>query len=327
MIKTSKNYLSCSYNTVLTGMAGVGRTTLIEQIIMNQSQAYGKTFIIEEGRNYTNLCEVLNGNQIEFNPIAQICINPFALINDTQMYEQQPAAFDDEEVSQITEILRLMTGLDNEDQKNLRMLERAIINSIKQKKNKATISTVVEFLKLENAKQSIKMVESLQPFIASGEYSAFFEGASAPTLQQINVYELEALSNFPQLRDIVLCTLLFMVNQVIREERVKNNVCIIDDVASLFANSNISEGFITQLYRLARPRNGAFITTTQSIDDYAKNEVMNSMYVNSEWKLLLQHSNPIKTVGFLSEQRLSESSDLLLISDRHTEEICKLILD
>ncbi|MBX9867066.1 MAG: hypothetical protein K2Y14_09125 [Burkholderiales bacterium] len=297
------------YNAVLASKSGIGKTTLVEYLIRNQLEPVGKAFIIEEGCCYKNLCDELSGNHVEFNLLAPVCINPFAFINWTHNEEYMSLMeFEDlfsHEIFAITEILVLMIGRKKLDQHDIQMLEMAVIKSAKQQR-KATITTVVEYLlSSDNISQASKMVEWLQPFTSTGEYSAFFEGDDTQIIKnQLNVFELEGLGNSPQLRDIVLCTLIFIVNEVMGFEPRKYNICIIEELYSLFGASNISSQFIQDSFRLARLTNGSFISVTQSIDDYSRNEAMDSMYTNSTWKLLLRHENLIELSERLDVDKL-----------------------
>lgn len=299
--------VSGDYNAVLVGKPGSGKSALVEYLIRNQSKPVGKSFIIDEGEGYKNLCNELSGNYIEFNLLAPVCINPFAFINWTHNEEYMSLMeFEDlfsHEIFAITEILVLMIGRKKLDQHDIQMLEMAVIKSAKQQR-KATITTVVKYLfNSENKEQASKMAEWLQPFTSTGEYSDFFEGDDTKIIEnQLNVLELEGLGNSPQLRDIVLCTLIFIVNQVMGFESRKYNICIIEELYSLFGASNISSQFIQGSFRLARLTNGSFISVTQAIDDYSRNETLNSIYTNSTWKLLLKHENLVEPTKLLDKE-------------------------
>lgn len=301
---------SGNYNAVLASKSGIGKTTLVEYLIRNKLEPIGKNFIITEGYSYKNLCDVLSGNHVEFNLITPVCINPFAFIDFRQMEKSLPLMeFEDvfsHEIRAITDILILMIGHKNLDQNDIKMLEMAVTKTIKHQRANATISTIVDYLlSSDNIAQASKMVELLQPFTSTGEYSAFFEGDNTQIIKsQLNVFELEGLGNSPQLRDIVLCTLIFIVNQVMEFEPRKYNICIIEELYSLFGTSSISSQFILDSFRLARVNNGSFISVTQSINDYSKNEAMNSMYTNSTWKLLLRHENLIEGSERLDKDKL-----------------------
>lgn len=330
---------SGDYNAVLAGKSGSGKTTLVEHIIKNQSISSGKAFIIEEGRSYKNLCKELSGNYVEFNRLAPVCINPFAFINFTQLEQVSPERVFEEfshEIIAITDILVLMIGNEKLDRKDIKMLEMAVIEVIKHQSNKATITTIVEYLlDSDNIERANKMVEWLQPFTSTGEYSDFFEGKDTKIIEkQLNVFELEGLAASPKLRDIVLCTLIFILNQMIKLEPSKYNICIIEELYSLFGVSNITQWFIQNSFRLARLTNGAFISVTETIDDYSMNEALTSMYINSTWKLLLKHENLIEPSKLLDKEELQtlqsldiqlhNFSDLMVTHGKDAEAVYRL---
>jgi len=306
------------YNALLAGKSGSGKTILVEHIIKDQSISSGKAFIIEEGGTYKSLCKELGGNYVEFNRFAPVCINPFAFINFTQMksvpLESIFSVFEEfsHEIVAITDILVLMIGNEKLDQSDIKMLEMAVIETIKHQSNKATITTVTEYLSAsDNMERAGKMIEWLQPYTSTGEYSAFFEGEYTKIVEdQLNVFELDGLAASPKLRDIVLCTLIFILNQMMKLEPSKYNICIIEELYSLFKTSKISPQFIENSFRLARLTNGSFISVTEAIDDYSVNDTLTSMYKNSTWRLFLKHENLIESSKLLDKEELQTLQSL-----------------
>jgi conjugal transfer ATP-binding protein TraC len=132
--------------------------------------------------------------------------------------------------------------------------------------------------------------QNLQSFGSAGVYGSWFQGASNVNLRsdQLAVLELEELNNQPDLRAVVLMLLMRLItNEMYLTPRSKKKFVLIDEAWDLMGDGS-SGKFIEVGYRRARKYGGAFITATQSVEDYFKSETAKAAFMNSDWVFLLR---------------------------------------
>lgn len=132
--------------------------------------------------------------------------------------------------------------------------------------------------------------QNLLSFGSDGIYGSWFHGASNVNLRsdQLVVLELEELNNQPDLRAVVLMLLMRLItNEMYLTPRSKKKLVLIDEAWDLMSEGS-SGKFIEVGYRRARKYGGAFITATQSVEDYFKSEISKAALMNSDWLFLLR---------------------------------------
>jgi conjugal transfer ATP-binding protein TraC len=67
-------------NVCIAGVAGSGKSVLMQEMMLSTLGIGGKVFVLDYGKSFKNLCQALDGNYIEFNPSSPISINPFSSI-------------------------------------------------------------------------------------------------------------------------------------------------------------------------------------------------------------------------------------------------------
>ena len=70
-------------------------------------------------------------------------------------------------------------------------------------------------------------------------------------------------------------------------ERNRRKICIIDEAWDLMSGGQAGK-FIETGYRRVRKYGGAFLTATQSVNDYYKNDAARAAWENSDWVFMLR---------------------------------------
>ena len=102
------------------------------------------------------------------------------------------------------------------------------------------------------------------------------------------VLELDDLVNTPDLQSVVLLSLMLSITEeMYRHERSVRKLAIIDEAWQLMGQGQAGK-FIERGYRTARKYGGAFMTITQSINDYYKSALSRAALENSDFLCLLR---------------------------------------
>ncbi|MBY0379509.1 MAG: ATP-binding protein, partial [Burkholderiales bacterium] len=150
------------------------------------------------------------------------------------------------------------------------------------------------------------------------------------------VLELEELKAKGQLCFVVLLILMLKITQeMYLGDRSQKKICIIDEAWDLIGKGN-SGSFIETGYRRARKYGGAFLTATQSTDDYYMSNNTQACWNNADIKFLLRQGSEPKNVKFdeytsnLMKTVSTETgvfSEVLIIIGSQTCGVCRLIVD
>lgn len=298
-----------NYNFSVAAVSGSGKSYLMNELAASYLSCNSLVRIIDIGKSYKNLCEIFEGQFIEFSDKSKICINPFSYIADSHgndLAGLEPAELiKREEIKEQIEMLKsiviLAAGRDPNDKTEDSFVEQAILNAIAKQGSKSTFTTVYnELLALQDDKGRAKdIAQAIHSYTDKGIHGIYFEGvANLNFNNSFIVLELEELRQKGKLVDVVLLIVMLRITQeMYLGDRSQKKVCIIDEAWDLMGNGN-SGKFIETGYRRARKYGGAFGTATQSIDDYFKNDTTKACWNNADIKFLLRQGAESKNVKF-----------------------------
>jgi conjugal transfer ATP-binding protein TraC len=172
-------------------------------------------------------------------------------------------------------------------------IEQAIKYVWEQKRNDATFTDIAEYLIELGTKQEDKRASDLGqilfPFTKDGVYGNFFEGKATLHFESdLTVLELEELKSKQGLQEVVLLILMLRIQQeMYLGQRNRRKVCIIDEAWDLM-NGGQAAKFIETGYRRVRKYGGAFMTATQSVNDYYRNGAAQAAWENSDFVFMLR---------------------------------------
>lgn len=295
-----------NFNFAVAALSGSGKSVFVNEMTNRYLGAGAKVWIIDVGRSYKNLCELLDGEFIEFSDERQntICLNPFSMIIDINA-----------DMEMVLPLLAQMASprepLDNY---GYTALGSAIKRVWDAKGRSATITDIYELLQTgrlssegEYERDLSRLATALEPYTRHGVYASYFEGdANIQFDKDFVVLELEELKSKKDLQSVVMQLIMYRITQEMYRDRSRRKLVIIDESWDLMGSGS-SGSFIEAGYRRARKYGGAFGTITQSVDDYYKNEATKAAINNADWLFLLrQKAENIERLGKEGKLSLDE---------------------
>lgn len=309
---------SGNYNIAVAGRSGSGKSVFMQDLILNGLATGAKVFVLEVGRSFEKLCDLLNGQYIKFSKDAHICLNPFSNL-----------ALDDHEEREaslccLKALIATMAAptKGTEDVEN-GFIENAIRHAWTSKGNQATITDIALWLQAQNDQRATSLGITLTPYTKEGIYARYFEGINnADFTNPLVLIELEELKEKKDLQAVVLQLFIMAItNQAFLGDRKTRFYICIDEAWDLL-RAKQSGLFIETLARRLRKYNGSLVIGTQSIDDFYSAPGALAAFENSDWLCLLaQKSTSIKRFADSGKIDLNESKKLALesIHTRHGE--------
>lgn len=301
---------SSNYNCCIAAQSGSGKSFLANEMISTYREMGGKVWVIDVGRSYKDLCEVYDGDFIEFNKESDICLNPFPLIQDF-------AEEEDMIVGLVCAMAAPTTPLTDYQTASLKRIMREVWD---KKAQDMTVTDIAALL-LESDDRRVRDIGvQLYPFTKDGEYGKYFYGENNVNFQRdFSVLELEELKGREHLQQVVLLQLIYQIQQdMYLGDRDRHKIVIIDEAWSLLTEGDVGK-FIEHGYRRFRKYGGAAVVITQSVTDLYDSPTGRAIAENSANMFLLgQKSEAISALE--KEQRLPiGSSGYSLLKTVHTE--------
>ncbi len=276
-----------NYNFAVAALSGSGKSVFVNEMAYRYRAAGSKVWIIDVGRSYKNLCELMDGEFIEFTdkPESPLCLNPFSMVRDIN--------------SDMEMLLPLLAEMASPREPLNNFCYTALASAIKQVWEKygkdATVTHVYDLLCTGKINESsdrepelMHMAVALEPYTKYGVYASYFEGqANIEFTKDFIVLELEELKSKRDLQAVVMQIIMYRITQEMYLDRSRRKIVIIDEAWDLMGSGS-SGHFIEAGYRRARKYGGAFGTITQSVDDYYKTEATKATINNADWLFLLR---------------------------------------
>jgi conjugal transfer ATP-binding protein TraC len=269
-----------NYNGAVVASSGSGKSFFLNEVVSSVVGTGGRAWIIDVGRSYERTCKLLGGQFIEFTEKSGININPFTHIRE----------FDDDELTMLKQIVAQAIASEGVvDDLRMSWIEQAIGQAWRDKANEATFGDIARFLLDHHDERAKDMGQILFPYTKGGVYGRFFDGKSTLTFDnEFIVLELEELKSRKELQGVVLLIIMLRIQQeMYLGARDRRKVCIIDEAWDLMGGGQAGK-FIETGYRRVRKYGGAFLTATQSVNDYYKNSAAQAAWENSDWVFMLR---------------------------------------
>jgi len=280
---------SGNYNACVVGTSGSGKSVFMNEMALGYLGVGSRVWIIDVGRSYENLCKLLGGQYIEFTPDSGLCINPFSLVSDLDqdMEMLKPV---------IAQMLSPNEALPQYELSQLDIAIRQVWYEAQAQGRRPTLTELAEYLKTackdEEGKCDPRVRNlgiQLFPYTQDGNYGRWFDGeANIRFDADLVVLELEELKAKKDLQSVILLLLMYLITNEIylSREDGRRKVVIIDEAWDLM--NGTSGDFIEAGYRRARKYKGAFVTGTQGMDDYYRNEASTAALNNADWLFMLR---------------------------------------
>ena len=276
-----------NYNIACAAGSGAGKSVLTQELMASLLGTGGRCWVIDSGRSYEHACRLFGGTFLEFARDRAVCLNPFSRIGSLEdLAEQMPVLKG--------LVAQMAQGAGRPlDSVQLAAIEEAIRDVYAQEGPAMTITSIARRLEGARNDGGRFVARMLYPYTDRGAYGRFFEGRANVDLDApLVVLELGELDRKPELRAVVLQLLIADISQAMYlcdlEARRQRKLCIIDEAWKLM--EGVGGQFLEAGYRTARRHGGAFMSITQSVNDYYRTEAARAAWANSDWKLLLKHA-------------------------------------
>ncbi len=328
-----------NYNISVVGRSGAGKSVFMQDLLVSGLSAGARVYILDVGRSFERMCDLVQGQNIEFSKESTICLNPFTHISLHDADERDTA------FTFLKSVIAYMAApsAGTTDYENA-IIETAIKETWEKHKTGATISDVAEWLCLHEDPQVNILGTMLRPYTRMGVYAKHFEGCNNVRFdEQLVLIELEELKEKKDLQAVVIQLFIMEItNAAFLGDRKTPFYLCIDEAWDLLRGKQ-SGPFIETLARRLRKYNGSLVVGTQSIEDFFATPGARTAFDNSDWMCLLSQKK--SSIGALVESHKLDLDDskraaLESVTTRHGEysevmicdadrghTICRLVLD
>jgi conjugal transfer ATP-binding protein TraC len=318
----------------VVGTSGSGKSVFMQELVTSLRGLNGQVYIIDKGNSFKKSCLMQGGQHISFDPETPICINPFSLISEKDMDKKE---YQEEIINFIQGIVCQMCSPDEALPKfQKEIIIEAVMETWKKHKRSATITNISDYLlekteKLKNKGEGDTRISDLpvllQSYCKGGISERYFEGECSIHINNpFMVFEMEKLDNKPELRMLVIMTLMFIVSQAVYNgDRTVRTSLVLDEAWQLLKGNETTAAFIESYARTARKYEGNLIVGTQGIDDFYKNPAAKAALDNSNVQcFLLQNNDSINQMKkdekvSMDEQKMKDLKSLMTLKGQYSE--------
>ena len=286
-------------HTLVLGMTGSGKTVQSIFSVLHAQKYDPITVIFDLGHSYRKLATLLGGSYLEL-ALRQsgVTINPFAL-NPTPENLHFLHAF--------TRVL--LEGADGYHLSDLedRELYEAIENLYVLDATQRRLFTLANLLPRTLSARLSKWIEG-------GRYADLFDHLEDTlSIQQFQVFDFDAMRDYPALIEPLLFYVLHRVRALIDDEPpARLKLCVMDE-AWRFIQHPTLRAYVEEALKTWRKRNAAMLLATQSIEDFASADLLRTVVEGCPTKLLL--ANPALDRARYAELFQLNSTELDLLSE------------
>lgn len=275
-----------NYNCVIAAESGAGKSFLANDMIVSYLQKGAKVRMIDQGRSYEKLCEVLGGEYIEFDADRAISLNPFTHVKDI-----------DEEMDLLAIIIAKMASpTQGFSDWEISATVQVIKELWDEYGNATTITDVAERFQRrgEENNQDIRLIniaQQLYQFTRHGTYGKYFDGPN--TLDYNNnlvVLELDQLRSKKDLQQVVMLQLIAQLQtECYLGDRGVQKLIGIDEAWEQMEDPMVAK-FLEGAYRRFRKYHASCLIISQSLDDLYNSQSGKAIAKNSANTIVLRQS-------------------------------------
>lgn len=267
-----------NYNCCIAAQSGSGKSFLVNEMISSYLSLGGQCWVIDVGRSYEKLCDIYQGEFLQFGQSSDVGLNPFAIVEN---YE--------EEADILVGLLSAMAAPTEKltDYQSAH-LKRLMYQTWSARGRSMCVDDIAMSLKSHEDSRISDIGEQLYPFTKQGEYGRFFTGANTIKFNnRLTVLELEELKGRKNLQQVILLQLIYQIQQeMYLGERNRFKILFIDEAWDLLTNGDVAK-FIETGYRRFRKYGGSAVTVTQSVNDLYNSPTGKAIAENSANMYLL----------------------------------------
>jgi conjugal transfer ATP-binding protein TraC len=320
-----------NFNFIVAGDSGSGKTFYAQQLLLDHLESGGQAWVIEIGRGFEKMCDLVGGHHIRLSDNSTFGLNPFSSVKDL-----------DDEIDELAGILGAMidpatelthrSGLDASDTALLKEAIRAVWGA---RAREATPDDVAQYLYQQPGDTNIgrraqMLARMMGEFTRNGAYGHWFNKPMDVDLTgRFVVLELGDLAGRHQLMIVVLLQMMFAIQRHIQDQATLDNrrrILFVDEASELLKIKAAAE-FMEGTSRRARKSRGAIGIGIQRVDDLYYNEYTKIIASQAEsYYLLKQRQETINSLQKDSRLALDDWGYTQLRSLRRTNEYSEVMI-
>jgi len=275
-----------SFNAAIAAESGSGKSFLAQTLALNARMTGSRFWIIDKGKSYRNIVELLGGQRMTFGKDSTLCLNPFSIVDDYDEVEDLLFSL----ISAMAAVNEPLSDIQTAEGKRVM---RSIFSDVGR--DAMTIDHLASALREHGDGRLRDLGTQLHPFTRDGGYGRLFYGRNNYEADNpVILLELDDLEGRFQLQRVVLLQLMFQIRRdMLNLPRSLQKYLLIDEAWELLSGNSPTGGtdpvadFVGKAYRQFRKAGGSAFTITQSIADFHQNEVTRAIWENSPHKWLL----------------------------------------
>lgn len=270
-------------NGIIIGSSGAGKSFFTNEIVNSYLQMDCQVWILDAGRSYKKLCDVYDGDFIEFekNDSNDMSLNPFSTVNDIN-----------EDMNRLMTVLTSMASINNElSDTQVATLKNILREEYSKYADIYDMDKLVYRLMGDEDGRVRDMGIQLKPFSTDGDYGKWFNGENTVSFNNdLTVLELDGLSSDSHLQKVVLLQLISNIEKIVYEEndKSKRKILLIDEAWQVLVNGSSIKSFIEGAFRKFRKYNGSIIVISQSLEDLYMSKSSQAIVNNAPFKFILK---------------------------------------
>ena len=281
-----------NYNLCIAGIAGSGKSMLMQDIMVSILGVGGKVFVLDYGKSFRDLCLELGGQYIEFDPVRPISINPFSSLptgNDQLSIERRADFLATFPTTLATMAAPKMGTNDLQD----KLLAEALRKVFERKGNHTEIDDIVEYLAAKEDVTSRELAKMLYSYTSRGSYGRFFSGVAEVTLDDdIVVIETDHLRNYKDLLAVVMQIMFTHINSSIAKGNTDLPKLIAIDEFTKTLENRLSMKSVDGQMRIVRKYNTSVMLATQLLTDFEQlGKEAESILEGASFKIIMKQTS------------------------------------
>lgn len=277
-------------NMVVVGASGQGKSVFMQDLIMTELGRGSRVFVLDLGRSFEKLCQLLHGQYLFFNERSNLNLNPFHIVK-RQGGDRNINLY----IDMVASIVGTMAMPHEQiDKERMDLLSSAVKVAWESKGPLATIDDVIVIIRQSSFNSELmkgaveSLCEGLKKYTTTGAYSNYFYGTQDISFQSdLVVIETEELKNMQDLQAVIMQIFALNISgQVFMGNREKRSYICIDEGWDLLKSPQM-EGFIESMARRLRKYNGALVVGTQSLSDFDRSKGAKAAFFNSNWVVIV----------------------------------------
>lgn len=287
-------------HTLVLGATGSGKSFLLNFLITQLQQYDPFTVVLDLGHSYRKLTALLEGSYLELGLHQQaVTLNPFDLDTPTPQDLHFLHAF--------TRVL-----LDGEDHYQL-----------SDREDREVYEAVANLFVLDHEQRRLFTLANLLPralgarlhrWVGDGRYATLFDHVQDTlTVDRLQVFDVEAMRAYPALLEPLLFYILHRVSaQVLDPQQAATlKICVLDEAWRLIQHPRLRI-YVQEALKTWRKRNAAMLLATQSLEDFASADLLQTVVESCPTRLLL--ANPSLDRGLYAELLQLNARELELVA-------------